>query len=131
MDRKSIIIIVVCFALIILWPKLMQTWYPPQPAPAVDQLSGATNQAALAKPPGIVPADPASKPAPAIATDAPEELLSVTNHNAVYTFSSHGGGLKLVELKDHKEAIECGRNIPGERRPATRNTRAPAPVLAV
>ena len=131
MDRKSIIIIVVCFALIILWPKLMQTWYPPQPAPAVDQLSGATNQAALAKPPGIVPADPASKPAPAIATDAPEELLSVTNHNAVYTFSSHGGGLKLVELKDHKEAIECGRNIPGERRPATLNTRAPAPVLAV
>jgi hypothetical protein len=32
-------------------------------------------------------------------------LLEVANENAHYTFTSHGGGLKLVELMHYPETV--------------------------
>jgi YidC/Oxa1 family membrane protein insertase len=140
MDRKSIIVLVACFALLMVWstvivPKL----YPPKPVPP-----GATNTMATAQPGALtnaaVPATapPAAAPLPAegpkleINTNAPEELLVVTNADARYTFTSHGGGLKLVELVDYPETVASRRDQRPETNGfATLNAQATAPTLAV
>ena len=43
--------------------------------------------------------------APVFDTNVPEQLLVLTNARARYTFTSRGGGLKLVELLDYPETI--------------------------
>ena len=49
-----------------------------------------------------------------------------------YTFTSRGGGLKLVELLDYPQTISARwKNKDGERRCASLNARANVPVLAV
>src|SRR5439155_12618191 len=64
---------------------------------------------------------------------APEELLALTNENARYTFTSYGGGLKLVELLNYPESVSCGRKRAGAatQRVATLNAQAQHPVLAL
>ena len=57
-----------------------------------------------------------------IDTNTPEQLVTVTNENARYTFTSHGGGLKLVELV----GVSTKRERRAGRSP-TLNSQAPAP----
>ena len=62
------------------------------------------------------------------AASAPEETVTIENQDARYTFSSHGGGLKLVELKDYPATIECRkRNATNVHQLATLNSGAPDP----
>src|SRR5690349_5867996 len=99
MDRKTIPIVIACFVLLILWSQLVNKIYPPIPKPVATNVvatasATATNVAAPATP---------TAPAPAVSTtNAPkrtmefrgeEETLVLTNENARYTFTSHGGGL--------------------------------------
>src|SRR5262249_52534241 len=77
---------------------------------------------------------PEVTPAPQLVanTNQPEELLEVTNANAHYTFTSHGGGLKLVELLQYPETVATrGDKRNGTNRVATLNTFTPAPTLAI
>jgi YidC/Oxa1 family membrane protein insertase len=136
MDRQSTVVIVVCMLLIGLWyfvlvPKL----YPPGPLPPAS-----TNAPGLAEPPaGPGPASPAvptpvEAPSPALAlvlnTNEPERLVQVGNANARYTFTSYGGGLKLVEL--YLETDSTGRaKGPSTNQAATLNTYTLAPTLAL
>ena len=65
-------------------------------------------------------------------TNLPEELVEVTNANAHYTFTSHGGGLKLVELLQYPETVDSrGDKRSGSNRVATLNSFTPAPTLAI
>ncbi len=136
MDRQSIIVITACLFLIVLWnflivPKLN----PPRPIPP-----GATNAPAatlpITNPPvtaqAPTPAAPVTVPRLTIAANVPEQLVEVTNENARYTFTSHGGGLKLVSLLHYPETISSRR----ERQVftnhlATLNTFTPEPTLAL
>ena len=65
--------------------------------------------------PPPTPEAPAPPPKPVVSANVPEELVEVTNENAHYTFTSHGGGLKLVELLHYPETISKRR----EKRPQT------------
>src|SRR5947209_3488502 len=101
MDRTSIIILVVCFIFLMLWyPLVVNKLYPPKPVPP-----GATNAPSTLTTTNQ-PTAPGSAivetvvPRPVANTNIAEELLVVTNDHSVYTFSSHGGGLKQVELLD-------------------------------
>ena len=137
MDRKSILILVVCFALLMLWYPLVNKLFPPKPLPpgatnAPRATFTATNQtpAAPATQPMFEP--PASIPKPLVTTDVPEVLLTVTNSNARYTFSSHGGGLKLIELVRYPETVARRREKqPLTHNVATLNSFSPAPSLAL
>ena len=97
MDRKSILILVVSFALILLWPKLMHQLYPPPPA-STNSVAMPTNQPAANQPAAsfstsaLPPTTNASAAVPVMPSDAPEKLLVFTTEDAVYTFTSHGGG---------------------------------------
>jgi len=140
MDRKSIIIIALCFALLLVWssvivPKLYpRKSAPPEAtnAPARTQTLATTNVTGTTA--VATAAAPAPPPPPALAvnTNVPEQLLVVTNENARYTFTSYGGGLKLVELVKYPETVasHLEQGTPADRF-ATLNTPAAMPTLAV
>jgi YidC/Oxa1 family membrane protein insertase len=135
MDRKSIIILIVCFALLMLWFPLVRKLYPPNPASrGTNSLAGATNQIERlpASSPAASPAIAPSLRAPELPVPASvkEDLVTITNDNARYTFTSHGGGLKLVELSKYLETVGCNRQQK-ENRLAQLNADAPVPVLAL
>ncbi|MBA4147810.1 MAG: membrane protein insertase YidC [Verrucomicrobia bacterium] len=130
MDRKAIIVLVASFALILFWPKLINHFYPPPPKPDTDLVSTATNDISFKTRP-TEPGAEVSIATPLKSEDAPEETITLTNENGRYVFTSHGGGLKLIELQGYRADIECGRKVPAERQPATLNTGARVPVLAM
>src|SRR5882762_1057892 len=104
MDRKSIVILVVCAGLFVVWAQMMQRLYPPQPAPRTNTTALASNTAgASAGAQQLESPSPATSPKPS----APEEVLVLTNEIARYTFTSHGGGLKLVELLKYPDSVSC------------------------
>ena len=137
MDRKSIILLVVCFVLLMLWyPLVVNKLYPPKTLPhgatnAPMATFTATNHAATSAAPAVVE-EPVPAPTAVVGASLPEELLEVTNNRAHYTFTSHGGGLKLVELLDYPENV-AARRAKGSQTTnvATLNSFSPAPTLAV
>ncbi len=142
MDRKSIAVMVVCFVVLMLWyPLVVNKLYPPKPLPpratnAPAALFAATNQPTPATPaalaPPAAPEEPAAAPKLVVNTNTPEELLEVANANARYTFTSHGGGLKLVELLHYPQSVSSRpKKGPTTNHVATLNTFTPAPTLAV
>jgi|ERR1051326_643583 YidC/Oxa1 family membrane protein insertase len=135
MDRTSIIVLIVCFILLMLWyPLVVNKLYPPKPLPprstnAPPASLAITNQSTTSTNPPI-----AESPTPAVAinTNVPEQLEVITNENARYTFTSHGGGLKLVELVKYPETVSTHRQKqPETNRVATLDTVTPAPTLAI
>jgi hypothetical protein len=105
MDRKSIIILVVCFLLLFSWPLLVNKVFPPKRIPP-GSTNAPVSSLSVPNPPGTTsistsaPPQLESQPVAPLITDTnqPEQLLELTNNSVHYTFSSYGGGLKLVEL---------------------------------
>src|SRR5437763_1970215 len=99
MDRKSVIILVICGVLFLLWAQLVPRLYPPVPLHRTNQVATMLSSnlppselSAATNPPVASPA------APQITPSAPEEFLVEENAKGRYTFTSYGGALKLVEL---------------------------------
>lgn len=137
MDKKSITILVVCLGLFVAMNSLVPKLFPPIPRPAVPTNAvaaagapGQTNMGAqISAPTASISAS--TTPVFAVAPDVPEELVVLKNENARYTFTSHGGGLKLVELVHYPETVSRIRGKTETNRFATLNTLAPVPVLAI
>jgi YidC/Oxa1 family membrane protein insertase len=131
MDRKSVIILIVCGALFIAWVQLTQRYYPPARS-TTNTMAAATN-VTPASTDVPVPLESVGKtPVAAPKPGTPEETIVLTNENARYTFTSHGGGLKLVELLHYPEAVSCRRKgTSGSNNVATLNDHAQQPVLAL
>ncbi len=140
MDRKSVIILVACFILLMLWMPLVNRLFPPQhvtrPAGALTAAqsnlftapdsSNGTNHAA----PSI--SMPTLAAQSWIRPSAPEELMTLENAVARYVFTSYGGGLKLVELRRYPESVgRAGRPPETTNRFATLNQAAPVPALSL
>jgi YidC/Oxa1 family membrane protein insertase len=138
MDRNSIIILVVCFILLMLWyPLVVNKLYPPKPLPPrgtnapVTTVTG-TNQGGTVTNPSVLAEATTNAPPLAVDANIPEDLEVITNENARYTFTSHGGGLKLVELVKYPETVSARRQKnPETNRVATLNIVTPAPTLAI
>jgi YidC/Oxa1 family membrane protein insertase len=135
MDRTSIIVLVVCFILLMLWyPMVVNKLYPPKPLPprstnALPASLTTTNQSVTGTNPTIAAAVETRLP---IDINITEHLETLTNENARYTFTSHGGGLKLVELVRYPETVSTRREKRSEtNRVATLNTVTAAPTLAI
>ncbi len=149
MDKTGIIVISLCGALLMLWfyeqTKIQQNRMLQQ---AQAQRQAAANAAttapgqpaattATATASAVVPA-PATAPGFSFDTNAPEQLLVLTNGQphknwARYTFTSRGGGLKRVDLLDYPETISARWTkiqTAGDA-VASLNTGATLPVLAV
>jgi YidC/Oxa1 family membrane protein insertase len=136
MDRTGIIVVTICAILLGLCfyeeQKQAAQWQQQQRQFAATN-HVATAQTATANANIVTPA-PATAPAFSFDTNTPEQKIVLTNQRARYTFTSRGGGLKLVELLDYPETISARwktRKGNPTNAVATLNTHAPVPVLAV
>jgi YidC/Oxa1 family membrane protein insertase len=132
MDKTGIIVVSLCVLLLGWWfveqnklaaqAQRYAQAHPVAAAPTANSNAVATAQA-------LTP----TVPAIAFDTNVPEQLLLVTNARARYTFTSRGGGLKLVELLDYPATISprWKKSQVVSDTLASLNTRAPLPVLAV
>lgn len=141
MDRKSILVIIVCVGFMFLWqavfvPKYFTTKPAPRaatnaPAPHTLAGSGSNTTTTTTTPAHSAPASSAYA-RPDFTTNTTEELVVLTNENARYTFTSRGGGLKLVELLKFPETIaRRGHGAAPTNGWVTLNDHAQLPVLAV
>ncbi len=140
MDRKSFIVLSVSFVLLMLWYPLTNWLFPPIPiSRGTNGVATATGRiAATNGAPAVKMETPVPPPAEidtrlvALTPGVPEETLAIENDNARYTFSSYGGGLKLVELKRFPASVDCNaKTKPGANVLATLNSPAPVPVMSV
>ena len=106
MDKTGIIVISICVLLLGWWfveqNKIAQQRVQYDAAHPVAVAAAVSNATATAN--AIV-----SAPAPAIVfdTNTPEQTLVLTNGRARYTFTSRGGGLKLIELLDYPQTVSA------------------------
>ncbi len=141
MDRKSIIIVCVCVIALLLWQTVVMKKLTPKAPPQSTNaptatllgtnLNTSTFNTSTSAPPSMAEAS-TTAPKPYLNTNAPEVLVELTNDLAHYTFTSHGGGLKLVELLKYPEKVATRREKGAQNtNVATLNTFTPAPTLAV
>ena len=144
MDRKSISILIVCFGLLLLWPRLVGKIFPPKPLPPgltnniPATIRSADTNAVVITTTNTVSAPVSNAPVAAIAavahslfdTNAPEQTLVISNADVRYTFTSRGGGLKQIELLRYPETVSAlrKRKIVGTQEVAKLNESAPAPI---
>ena len=137
MDRTSIIVLVVCFILLMLWyPLVVNKLYPPKPIPrgtnAPSATVTATNQVGVGTNVPVLAEAPTNAPRVAFNTNVAEDLVVISNENARYTFTSHGGGLKLIELLKYPETVSARRQRqPVTNQVATLNSQTRFPTLAI
>lgn len=134
MDRTSVIVIALCVLLIILWTAFRDRLFPPVAVPPEPTNAPAQVVTGAAPPTNGVPPTVLQAPAQpmlAINTNVPETLVEVTNSDAHYTFTSRGGGLKLIELLHYKETVGTHATKTPEHDYALLNAYTPAPTLAL
>ncbi|HEY5043752.1 MAG TPA: membrane protein insertase YidC [Verrucomicrobiae bacterium] len=146
MDKTGIIVVAIC-AVLLVFGFIEQTKIAEQRAQYA-----ATNQLALAQSQLAANASTASNAVPETAavtastvttpvyfnTNLPEQTIVLTNgsphHDWVrYTFTSRGGGLKVVELMDYPETVSARwrEQVHSGDKVASLNARADVPVLAL
>ena len=131
MDRTGIIVVTICALLLGAWfiqeQKYQAHLPPPIPVTNTDAAlrtpaaNSATTSSALVATPWFD-----------LATNAPESLITLTNVDARYTFTSRGGGLQSIQLSKYPDTIPLRwKKQMATNGFATLNTGAPAPVLAI
>ena len=133
MDKTGIIVVSLCGALLV-W------WFVEQNKVAQQQAQYAKThpvavQTATSNNPATMPAT-ATEAAPIAVfdTNAPEQTLVLTNGRARYTFTSRGGGLKLVELLDYPQTVSArwkNQVTNSAAAVAALNARTTVPALAI
>lgn len=136
MDRKAIIVLVISFLLFVAWAVLVPKLYPPKPLPPMTNIvTQATNTVAAsnAVAPYIAAPPTNPPPKPVVRSTVPEKLEKLTVHGITYVFTSHGGGLKEVELdaRQYPEKVARKSEANGAARGAVLNRGAVSPVLAL
>jgi YidC/Oxa1 family membrane protein insertase len=145
MDRKSILILVAAMVVLFLLSGLVNHLFPPIQVP-VTTPAAMTNQTAHptanpqpeqragitvpAAPPG---ADTNATPAPAPTPSQPEVTLVVSNSDLIFHFTSHGGGLKEIALRNtnYPAVVHRARGALGETNFATLDAKVTVPILAL
>ena len=108
MDKTGIIVVSLCVVLLSWWfveqNKIAQAQarYAAAHPVATNQLAVANTNPTTAAPVVTMPA-----PVAVFDTNVDEQTLMFTNGRARYTFTSRGGGLKLVELLDYPQTISA------------------------
>ena len=138
MDRKSILVVGLSVVFIIAWVTVIVPKYL-TPAPrqqntntvaAVATNDPATTSTASTSPSVVTLSATTNAAVPFVAPGVAEETLSITNDLARYVFTSHGGGLKSVELVRFPESHTLGMEA-DTNRVASLNTKASVPVMAL
>lgn len=137
MDRKSLLILAGAFGVLLAWMPLTNKFFPPialppPPPQSTNALVGATNSTFNSTQP-IVQGS-ASVGNPSLRTESSgiqgkEVTVTLENEDGQYVFSSAGGGLKHVHLKNYPETIEKKSDKKGKL--ANLNAKAPLAALSL
>lgn len=144
MDRKSLIIVIISACLLVAWiPLSHKIWGPPPPPQTAAANTNApsstgtnavspTNTAAISAAPGTGVTAGAVTAASnlLIAPNTPEQTEVLVAGDVQYTFTSHGGGIKLVELTKYAHSVGSKTGADTNKY-ATLNTKAPVPAMAL
>jgi YidC/Oxa1 family membrane protein insertase len=136
MDRKSLIILALAVAVLLGSNSIVDHFFPSKMVPVstltnsvstnnIHQALASTSAPASNNP--VLTAGSHTAPTPAFA--GTEQLLTVTNDDLVFTFTSHGGGLKEVALQEYPAVIKRTGKTLTQTNLATLNAGAPLPVL--
>lgn len=129
MDRKGIAFLAVCLAGMV-GLKYVADFIWPTPTGARPEASvAASSNAPLASTAQRVPvllAGPVTVPT----FQAAEESLVLENDLLRLTFTSHGGGARLIELKKYPASVDC-RDTTANGVPSALNRFAPLPALTL
>ncbi|MGD1018369.1 MAG: membrane protein insertase YidC [Verrucomicrobiia bacterium] len=113
MDRKTILVVIVCILALVASQAVINKMYPPHPKPLHPLAAVATNavppqtqapatapggQTLESTPPASVPQAPSRLEQP----KAPEQIVTLSNAFMRLDFTSWGGGVRSVELLQHK-----------------------------
>lgn len=128
MDRKSIVVLVAALLLILLWQPIITKFYPPAPV-STNTVATATNTSSTTNAATVSTNIQASAKLVPFDTNAPEQTIIVTNNEAIYTFTSRGGGLKLVQLRRYPAVTR--EKTPTTNVYASLNTDAPVAALTL
>ena len=138
MDKTGIIVVSIC-VLLLGWWFVEQNKIAQEQAryAAAHPVARPTNQVATVT--ATATANGASTPITTTSAlpfnpNLTEQLLVLTNSHVRYTFTSRGGGLKLVELLDYPETVSARwqkQDFKTMNNFASLNTHAAVPVLAV
>jgi YidC/Oxa1 family membrane protein insertase len=139
MDKTGITIISLCAALFLFWlyeeneyVKAQARWQQAHPAVTVTNQIANPGAGAMASNTNAYTSTMATPAVPAVFdANAPEQTMVLTNGRARYTFTSRGGGLKLIELLDFTNMISVHWKGQIPNSAASLNTHAPVPVLTV
>src|SRR5579859_1131148 len=111
MDRTGIIVISLCVALFGFWlfeqhkyADQLQAYMATHPTASAQSSLTASNTVTQTAPPV---SSPIVVTPPVFDTNAPEQTLVLSNRLARYTFTSRGGGIKLVELVNYPDTISA------------------------
>jgi YidC/Oxa1 family membrane protein insertase len=110
--------------------RVVDRFFPPPvriPARQAAIVEATTSNTAEAVPPpaSVAPVNARTQPS------APEQIVTVSNADLIWHFTSRGGGLKTVDLKSYPAVIRRGTDPASETNLACLNHNAPLPVLAV
>jgi YidC/Oxa1 family membrane protein insertase len=148
MDRKAILVLGLCFVLLMLWSPLVDKWFPPTPIPPEASSAGSTGAVSsltstgapaeaitpsiTAGSPAIDPAATTLLPAPVESERGPEQTEVLETDLVRYVFTSHGGGIKEVELLEYDEVVgRQARRQEGDVANAALNRGAALPIFAI
>jgi YidC/Oxa1 family membrane protein insertase len=131
MDRAGIIVVSICAILFGVWFVEMQKYQshlPPQQL-ATNTVAAAQTQTANSS---ATASATVATPWFGLDTNAPENKIAITNANAIYTFTSLGGGLQSVKLTKYPDSVSLRwKKEVATNGFATLNNHAPVPVLAI
>jgi YidC/Oxa1 family membrane protein insertase len=141
MDRTGIIVITLCAILFGVWVFEQNKFAQQQAQYAATHHVVITNPAPAVASSTTSPSSPVDNAAKssntqpgalAFDTNAPEHLIGFTNADAIYTFTSRGGGLQSVKLTRYHDSTSLRwKKEVTTNGVATLNARAPVPVLAI
>ena len=133
MDKTGVIVISIC-VLLLGWWFIEQKKIAEQQARYAAAHPVAVATAGSNAPPATTTTMTTPAPAVVFDTNAPEQTLVLTNGRARYTFTSRGGGLKLIELLDYPQTISArwkDQVTNAAASVSTLNARTAVPALAI
>ncbi len=132
MDRTGIIVVSICAILFGVWFIELQKYQSHLPPPQVATNPGTNTQNQAVAASSAPASTPVATPWFSVDSNSPESLITITNADARYTFTSRGGGLQSVKLTKYPDSVPLRwKKEMATNGVATLNAHAPVPVLAI
>ncbi|HEY3854698.1 MAG TPA: membrane protein insertase YidC [Verrucomicrobiae bacterium] len=127
MDRKSIAILALAVGLLFLMSPLVDHFFPPKSVPIA--VEDTTTNKPIAQ--SVATPAPMPSPAPIAQKHTVAQIITVSNEDLTWHFTSDGGGLATVDLRKYPAVIKRPSKDSAPSSPASLNTNAEVPIFSL